>query len=135
VNAADGAPASGVVAGVGVPCFPERLMGINRKIAMLAATFWLAGAAHAADLPTFKLEMSDGKLSPARIEVPAGQRIKIEVRNTGKGAAEFESVQLRKEKVLAPGADSFVVIAPLEPGEYKFFDDFHQQAQGVIVAK
>jgi hypothetical protein len=42
---------------------------------------------------------------------------------------------LRKEKVLAPGADSFVVIAPLEPGEYKFFDDFHQQAQGVIVAK
>jgi plastocyanin len=115
--------------------FPERLMRINRKIAMLAATALLAGAAHAADLPTFKLEMNDGKLIPARIEVPAGQRVKIEVRNTGKGAAEFESVQLRKEKVLAPGAESFVVIAPLEPGEYKFFDDFHQQAQGVIVAK
>jgi plastocyanin len=120
---------------VGAPRFPERLMRINRKIAMLAATALFAGAAHAADLPTFRLEMSDGKLNPARIEVPAGQRIKIEVRNTGKGAAEFESVQLRKEKVLAPGADSFVVIAPLEPGEYKFFDDFHQQAQGVIVAK
>jgi plastocyanin len=120
---------------VGAPRFPERLMRINRKIAMLAATALFAGAAHAADLPTFKLEMNDGKLIPARIEVPAGQRIKIEVRNTGKGAAEFESVQLRKEKVLAPGADSFVVIAPLEPGEYKFFDDFHQQAQGVIVAK
>jgi plastocyanin len=94
-----------------------------------------AGVAQAADLPTFKLEMNDGKLNPARIEVPAGQRIKIEVRNVGKGAAEFESVELRKEKVLAPGADSFVVIAPLSPGEYKFFDDFHQQAQGVIVAK
>ena len=120
---------------VGALRFPERLMRINRKIAMFAATVLLAGAAHAADLPTFKLEMNDGKLNPARIEVPAGQRIKIEVRNTGKGAAEFESVQLRKEKVLAPGADSFVVIAPLEPGEYKFFDDFHQQAQGVIVAK
>jgi len=37
--------------------------------------------------------------------------------------------------VLAPGADSFVVIAPLDKGEYKFFDDFHQSAQGVIVAK
>ena len=93
-------------------------MRINRKIAILAMTTMLAGAAHAADLPTFKLEMNDGKVNPARIEVPAGQRIKIEVRNTGKGAAEFESVQLRKEKVLAPGADSFVVIAPLEPGEY-----------------
>jgi hypothetical protein len=120
---------------VEAPRFPEGLMRINRKIAIFAATVLLAGAAHAADLPTFRLEMSDGKLNPARIEVPAGQRIKIEVRNTGKGAAEFESVQLRKEKVLAPGADSFVVIAPLEPGEYKFFDDFHQQAQGVIVAK
>jgi hypothetical protein len=104
--------------------------------ASLAVSFaGVATVAHAEDLPTFKLEMTDGKLNPARIEVPAGKRIKIEVRNTGKGAAEFESVQLRKEKVLAPGADSFVVIAPLDPGEYKFFDDFHQQAQGVIVAK
>lgn len=117
------------------PRFPGRLMRINRKIAILAMTALAVGAAHAADLPTFKLEMTDGKLNPARIEVPAGQRIKIAIRNTGKGAAEFESVQLRKEKVLAPGGDSFVVIAPLEPGEYKFFDDFHQQAQGVIVAK
>ncbi|WP_213294541.1 cupredoxin domain-containing protein [Paraburkholderia sacchari] len=113
-----------------------------RKFAALAlcASFaaslaGVANVAHAEELPTFKLEMADGKLNPARIEVPAGKRIKIEVHNIGKGAAEFESVQLRKEKVLAPGADSFVVIAPLDPGEYKFFDDFHQQAQGVIVAK
>ncbi len=102
----------------------------------LAAGWFASGApAQAADLPTFKLEMNDGKLNPTRIEVPAGQRIKIEVHNIGKGAAEFESIQLRKEKVLAPGADSFVVIAPLDKGEYKFFDDFHQSAQGVIVAK
>jgi Cupredoxin-like domain len=95
----------------------------------------LASVARAEDLPTFALEMIDGKLNPARIEVPAGKRIKIAIRNTGKGAAEFESVELRKEKVLAPGAESFVVIAPLSPGQYKFFDDFHQSAQGMIIAK
>ena len=113
-------------------------MKLKSQVAALAmSAFAFAGIdmARAADLPTFKLEMNDGKLNPARIEVPARQRIKIEVHNIGKGAAEFESVQLRKEKVLAPGADSFVVIAPLDPGEYKFFDDFHQSAQGVIVAK
>ena len=114
-------------------------MTVKLKIAALAiaAAFAVpfAGLAHADDLPTFKLEMNDGKLNPARIEVPTGKRIKIEVHNVGKGAAEFESVELRKEKVLAPGASSFVVIAPLSPGEYKFFDDFHQQAQGLIVAK
>ncbi|SAL49502.1 hypothetical protein AWB67_02245 [Caballeronia terrestris] len=110
-------------------------MKVQIQVAALALSALFAGIAHAADLPTFKLEMNDGKLNPERIEVPAGQRIKIEVHNIGKGAAEFESLQLRKEKVLAPGADSFVVIAPLSPGEYKFFDDFHQTAQGVIVAK
>ncbi|HWX01353.1 cupredoxin domain-containing protein [Collimonas sp.] len=97
--------------------------------------FFAAAVSMAADLPTFKLEMKDGVLNPARIEVPAGKKIKIEIINAGKSAAEFESVQLRKEKVLAPGAESFVVIAPLSPGEYKFFDDFHATAQGVIVAK
>ncbi|AIY42015.1 putative exported protein [Collimonas arenae] len=97
--------------------------------------FFVAAVSFAADLPTFKLEMKDGVLNPARIEVPAGKKIKIEIHNLGKSAVEFESVQLRKEKVLAPGAESFVVIAPLSPGEYKFFDDFHATAQGVIVAK
>lgn len=90
---------------------------------------------HAAELLTFQLEMKDGTLKPARIEVPAGQKIKIEIHNTGASPVEFESIQLRKEKVLAPGASSFVVIAPMQPGEYKFFDDFHASAQGVIVVK
>jgi Cupredoxin-like domain len=94
------------------------------------------GVAHAEDLPTFKLEFADGKVAPVRLEVPAGKRFKVTIFNKGNSAVEFESVQLRKEKVLAPGADSFVVVSGLEPGEYKFFDDFHQStAQGLIVAK
>jgi Cupredoxin-like domain len=113
----------------------NRMVRAAIAVVSLVCSAALVDVAHAADLPTFQLELNDGKLTPARIEVPSGQRIKIEVHNVGKGAAEFESVELRKEKVLAPGASSFVVIAPLSPGEYKFFDDFHQQAQGVIVAK
>ena len=49
---------------------------------------------------------------------------------------EFESVELLKEKVLAPGASSFLIFQPLKPGLYKFFGDFHPEtAQGQIVAK
>lgn len=112
-------------------------LGSKAALAALLAVAATATAtvARADDAVTVKLEMADGKLTPARIEVPAGKRIRIEVRNAGKGAAEFESVELRKEKVLAPGADSVVVIAPQTPGEYKFFDDFHQSARGVIVVK
>jgi plastocyanin len=109
----------------------------RKKQLLIGSLLGLLGTAlYAAELPTYKLEMNDGKLNPARIEVPAGQKIKIEIHNTGKSPVEFESVQLRKEKVLAPGASSFVVIAPMQAGEYKFFDDFHMTTgQGVIVAK
>ena len=88
------------------------------------------------DLPTFQLEMNDGRLSPARLVVPAGRKIMIELHNKGKTPAEFESIPLRKEKVLAPGAKSFIVIAPLSAGEYPFFDDFRATtAKGVLVAQ
>lgn len=112
-------------------------MNLHKMRALLGVSlFSVVTTSIAVDLPTFKLEMKDGVLYPARIEVPSGRKIKIEIYNIGQSAAEFESVQLRKEKVLAPGAQSFVVIAPLTPGEYKFFDDFHSQtAQGVIVVK
>ena len=92
--------------------------------------------AQAADMPTQRLELKDGVLNPARIQAPAGVKFRLEIVNTGKTPVEFENTQLRKEKVLAPGAQSSVVIQPLTPGEYKFFDEFHMNtAQGVIVAK
>lgn len=124
----------------GIDAAPRSTAAASVRTLLIAATFvgaqGVMSLAHAVDLPTFPLEMKDGKMTPNRIEVPAGQRIKISLKNTGTSAAEFESVQLRKEKVLAPGGESFVVIAPLSPGEYKFFDDFHQATgQGVIVAK
>lgn len=101
---------------------------------------WALGLASAnvlaEELPVYRLELKDGKLNPARLAVAAGKKFKVEIFNTGKTPVEFESTQLRKEKVLAPGAQSFVVIHPLSPGEYKFFDEFHMAtAQGVIVAK
>lgn len=96
----------------------------------------LGAALAAPELPTFRLECNNGVFTPQRLIVPAGQKIKIEIYNTGTEAIEFESLPLRKEKALSPGGHSFVVIFPLEPGEYKFFDDFHIQAgQGSIIAR
>lgn len=83
------------------------------------------GVAGAADLPTFTVQINDGIFTPPALEVPAGQRIKIIVRNVGKGPTEFESTALRVEKVIGPGVDSFVVIHAMRPGTYEFFDEFH----------
>ena len=104
--------------------------------AAFAGLIVTAASVRAEDLPTFKVEMKDGVITPLRLEVPADKPFKIEIHNTGTTPAEFESLELRKEKVVAPGAVSFVVIKRVSPGEYKFFDDFHPNApQVTVVAK
>ncbi|WOJ91471.1 cupredoxin domain-containing protein [Methylocapsa polymorpha] len=90
----------------------------------------------AEDEPVFTIEFHDGKVEPQRLEVPANRRFKLELRNTGVTPAEFESNELRKEKVLAPDSTSTLVFRTLDPGEYPFFDDFHPDApKAVLVAK
>ncbi len=104
---------------------------------LIAASISLAslGLAQADELPTFTLTFKpDGTFEPARLEVPAG-RFKIELINASNEPVEFESIPLRKEKVLGPGVKSFVVITISRPGEYPFFDDFHQNVKGTLVVK
>jgi hypothetical protein len=116
-------------------------VGTRDRGARLAATLGaviasMALCAQAEDLAVFKLVARDGVFEPLKIEVPAGKRFKIEISNEGKGPMEFESRDLKQEKVLASGAKSSVVINALKPGSYVFFDDYHPDApQGQIIAK
>jgi hypothetical protein len=115
--------------------YPRKASALIRfmLLAVLAFCFFIGPAR--ADAPTFTIEFHDGKISPLRIEVPAKQQFRLEFDNTGSTAAEFESHDLRKEKVLAPKSRSFLVFHPLDPGEYVFFDDFHPGLKPVLVAK
>lgn len=98
--------------------------------------FLFSAPAAAAEPTTATLEMKDGVLTPNRIEIPANTTVKLIIRNTGTTAAEFESRRLHKEKVLAPGTESSIVLRGLAAGEYPFFDEFHEDTgQGVIVAR
>ncbi len=113
---------------------PDRLLFLAGAIALAVAPF--CAGAKAQDDPVFRIEFKDGAISPRRLEVPANTRFKIELHNTGATPIEFESTQLRKEKVVAPQSSSFIVIRRLDPGEYKFFDDFHLDAPpALLVAK
>lgn len=101
-----------------------------------AAVFVAAAPSHAEDLPSFNLLIRAGRFVPETIEVPANTKFRLLIKNEGPGAEEFESTELHKEKVLAPGASSFLIFMPLKPGSYKFFGDFHPDtAQGRFVAK
>lgn len=109
---------------------------MRRLLSVIAAALIGAAAPAAADeLPTFTLTFKqNGTFEPATLEVPAG-RFKIELINESNEPVEFESIPLRKEKVLGPGVKSFVVITISRPGEYPFFDDFHQNVKGTLVVK
>lgn len=75
--------------------------------------------------PVFTIKFADGKIDPPVLEVPANRRFKLILQNEGTTPVEFESNELRREKVLGAGTSSFIVIRRLDPGEYDFFDDFH----------
>ncbi|AFK61366.1 hypothetical protein TKWG_04005 [Advenella kashmirensis WT001] len=103
-------------------------LSLTMTQALLAASAW-------AETPTFTLTFKeDGTFEPQRLEVPAG-RFKINLINESKVPVEFESLPLRKEKVLGPGLSSFLVFKISKPGEYPFFDDFHQSVKGTLVVK
>lgn len=92
-------------------------------------------AARADDMPVIKVEMRDGVILPAIIEVPANTRFKLEISNTGQSPVEFESLELKREKALAAGSTSSIVFRTLDAGSYDVFDDFHPEAKAKLVAK
>lgn len=102
-------------------------------LAAFASAVASVSTACAADEPTFRIVFRDGAITPLRLEVPARTRFRLELRNEGDSAAEFESIELRKEKVLAPGVETVMVIRTLAPGEYSFFDDFRPGAPPAIL--
>lgn len=125
---------------VTIACATQRWLKATTLVAMVGVTAaaWLTPVqwARAEDLPVFVIEMKDGVITPLRLEVPANRPFKLELHNTGTTPAEFESQELHREKVLAPQSTSFIVFRNLDPGEYKFFDDFHLDAPpAVLVAK
>ena len=90
----------------------------------------------AAGEPEFSLVIENNKFAPDRIEVPAGKKVKINIDNKDATAEEFESHDLRIEKVIPGKSKGVVYVGPLKAGEYKFVGEFHEKtAKGVIVAK
>lgn len=88
-----------------------------------------------ADEPEVAISIRDHQFVPSEINVTAGQKIKIVVKNEGKMPSEFESVDFHREKVVPSGKEITLFVGPLNPGSYEFFDDFHPDTRGHLVAK
>ena len=81
------------------------------------------------------ITIKNHRFQPAEIHAPANRPLAITVKNLDAAPMEFESVSLRVEKVIASSGEGVVNVRPLAPGRYEFFDDFHQEARGVLTAQ
>jgi hypothetical protein len=85
---------------------------------------------------TYTLTIKDHRFSPTELEIPAGKKITLIVKNLDSTPEEFESLELHREKVVTGGQEITIYIGPLRPGRYEFFGDFNPTtARGHIVAK
>lgn len=109
---------------------------LNFFVLFLLISGYICFEAKASEGKEFLLQIKDHRFEPEIIEVAANQKFKLVIENLDKTLEEFESNDLKKEKLVSGGKKIIINIGPLKAGEYKFFGDFHQKtAQGKIIAK
>jgi heme/copper-type cytochrome/quinol oxidase subunit 2 len=92
--------------------------------------------AYAAETPEFQLTLKNHTFTPQELTVPADTKIKLIIKNEDAQAAEFESDDLGREKIVPAKGNISVFLDPLKPGTYDFVDDFHHDtATGTIIAQ
>jgi high-affinity iron transporter len=122
---------------VGNPVKP-RPTSLSRGAAMPLGVIFLLGAISApalADDPSFPIVLKNNQFVPSEVQIPAGVKVKLVVRNDNPTASEFESTQFHREKLVTPGQEITVFVGPLDPGSYEFFDDLHPETRGHLVVK
>jgi len=105
-------------------------------VSLALVTFLAAVELAWADDPEFTLVIKEHRFAPAELQIPAGVKVKLMIKNEDATPEEFESRELHREKVVPPGQQTLVIVGPLEAGTYPFFGDFHKDtAQGKLIAK
>ncbi|WP_294534232.1 cupredoxin domain-containing protein [uncultured Rhodoblastus sp.] len=95
-----------------------------------------AGFCAPAQSANVTISIQDHKFDPPEPHAPANQPITLVVKNLDQTPAEFESKQLKVEKMVIGGGEITLQIRPMPPGRYRFFDDYHQDdAAGFLVVE
>lgn len=110
-----------------------------RKSLIIAgvALLLVAGGAKAGepDGHAVTLTLKDHRFTPDSVQVPAGQRIRIDLINRDAATEEFDSEDLQVEKDVTPNGRVSFAIGPLKPGTYSFMGELHSDtATGKITA-
>ena len=108
---------------------------MTKLFSVLALLLALAAPALAQQPVSLSISVKNHRFQPAELSAPANVPILLHVKNLDATPMEFESVTLRVEKVVTGNSEGVIRLRPLAPGRYNFFDDFHQETNGVLVVR
>src|SRR5262245_43114726 len=106
---------------------------------LAAAAVTLIGPAalvHAQQAIAISMTVNDNQFEPDEVQPPADTQIKFTVKNLDPKPMEFESKDLKFEKIVSGGSQITLTVRGQKPGRYEFYDDFHEDTtKGFLVVK
>ena len=109
---------------------------MRRTFILIGLAGFLAMGAAVARADDYVLTIKDHSFTPTEIKIPANKRVQITVVNDDPTPEEFESKEMKVEKVIPGKSKGVVRIGPLKPGRYPFFGEFHEAtAKGTLIAE
>lgn len=114
-----------------------------KRMVMAGVAGLLLGAAFVAALPAgaqapqeIPLVIEKNRFQPDVIKVKAGAPFVLVITNKDKGPEEFESKDLRIEKIIPGGKTVRLKMPALKAGKYPFVGEYHSEtAKATIVAE
>jgi heme/copper-type cytochrome/quinol oxidase subunit 2 len=113
-----------------------RLVVLWCSLVMMAVTL-IADRGQTVEAPAeIALTITEHRFEPEDVHVKAGAPFILVVTNQDPTAEEFESPELRLEKVIPAGKTVRLKMPALKPGTYRFLGEFHAQtAQGRLLVE
>ena len=109
---------------------------MRRAAILIGLAGFLAMGTTMARADDYILTIKDHRFSPTEIKIPANKRVQITVVNDDPTPEEFESHEMKVEKVIPGKSKGVVRVGPLKPGRYPFFGEFHEAtAKGTLIAE
>lgn len=106
----------------------------NLKIEILADSLSMLDSSDA--VLKIDLHLRDHKFFPKIITIPSQRKVRLTIYNDDLTIEEFESHDLKREKIILAKSHTVIILAPLKKGIYKFFGEFHEDtAQGELIVE
>ncbi len=81
---------------------------------------------------SYTITVTDKGIEPQTIDIPAGQKVPLIVKNLTSEPVELEGKAFASEIVAPPQGQAKEYVGPYSAGEYGFYNDYNRKEVGVV---